>query len=218
MYIRTPQSAFLDSDRLRTAAAGRDKLLMVGTSPEPWSDDMEVRECGGGGVLRLAATDWRRLSSVLSAEVAYICGGGETLPLGCASPPQKVYPSVLRAGLMCPGVRGAIRPSSLRPRRPMRGIRARIGESTDFTREDDEPPDRGCGEPERSIVPPRGVDGADESAVRSISHSLLPKEGITLSFALRLRKRNRGINHTQMAKKVATSKNDGGSLAMGCAE
>jgi hypothetical protein len=78
------------------------------------------------------------------------------------------------------------------------------------------------GEPERSIVaPPEGVLGADESVVSRSVHTTdhSPNDGITLSFALKLRKRNNGMNHTQMAKKVATSMNVGASLSvLGCAE
>jgi len=131
-------------------------------------------ERGGGGVgARLAATALRRLSRIPSDdEVAvYICGGG--VERGCGaevsvSAPQGAYVSMLGDGDMRLGVRGAMRPSSLRPRRPIRGRSETMGVSTERTRDAPAREGRCVGDPLRSIVaPPDGVLGAEESTVSS---------------------------------------------------
>lgn len=100
---------------------------------------------------------------------------------------------------------------------PIRGTKEAMGAITAFIK-DEEATDlrfgRDASKPVRSIVLPMGDDGAEEPDV-SVSASInSPNEGITLSFALRLRNRNNGMNQTQTAKNAATSIKLGGSFTV----
>lgn len=127
---------------------------------------------------------------------------------------------------MLPGVAGAMIPPPSLDLRPMRGTNEAIGASTALT---SDPPDRRNEEPPplrpplndvRLTVLPMGDGGAEDPAVRegveTDSSCNLPKEGMTLSFALKLRNRNNGMNHTHTAKNAATSMKLGGSLTTVC--